>query len=160
MLTVLRQLQNHSGLKNVKYDYVLVGRHDLNWKTPVDLWPANFSKFNFASRCEAGLPETGCVNDIFFTMPGNFIDTFSSLLGKECYSIKDPSGHHGCFSGMVKEVGAANVGFSLDYRPNYTNRECNDFVEISSCHPICRFYNWEGCVDEEAYFARVESNRK
>lgn len=130
------------------YDLVIVTRHDLTWEAPIDTWPANFSQFNFASRCEREGPcacserPRECVHDILHVLPGSMYERFDQEVGtKMCFCFKNckpeipkvlfvPQSGHGCFSQMANSFGEENVGFATDWVPRFLLREHNNFANI------------------------------
>lgn len=114
------------------YDLVMVTRHDLYWKIPIDLWmpSKDFQHFNFYSKCEPKAPIADCVNDIVYTMPGSMTLGFvESLYAKHCFSFeiceKASECHgHACKKAMLNLTKSAE-SFLTAWHPYKTVREQN-----------------------------------
>lgn len=115
------------------YDLVMVTRHDLYWKIPVDLWmpTKDFQHFNFYSKCEPKAPiGPSCVNDIVYTMPGSMTLGFvEALYAKNCFSFdiceKAAECHgHSCKKPML-DLTKSEASFLTSWHPYKTVRELN-----------------------------------
>jgi hypothetical protein len=60
------------------FDLVIVSRHDLAFKKPIDFWPTDFFRLNFYHRCKAAAEHSisNCTNDQLYTVPGPLFDAF------------------------------------------------------------------------------------
>ena len=100
-LKALEALTSHAGsARNVRarYKLVLITRHDLRWKKPIDEWPAFFSsKINFPFHCEHGRQHSGsvltfnhlCKNDVMQVIPSHLFLAFSTHVGSNtCFNDK------------------------------------------------------------------------
>eukprot|EP00930_Biecheleria_cincta_P046566 TRINITY_DN32122_c0_g1_i1.p1 TRINITY_DN32122_c0_g1~~TRINITY_DN32122_c0_g1_i1.p1 ORF type:complete len:409 (+),score=66.86 TRINITY_DN32122_c0_g1_i1:145-1371(+) len=128
----MKTFETDSPIPASGYALVIVTRHDIFWKIPVDLWmpTKNFQHFNFYSKCEPKAPISDCVNDIVWTMPGNMTLGFvESLYTKNCFSFdicKKASGchGHGCKKAMLNLTKSAE-SFLTTWHPYKTVRELN-----------------------------------
>lgn len=129
----MKMFEMESPIPASEYDLVMVIRHDLYWKIPVDLWmpTKDFQHFNFYSKCEPKAPiGTDCVNDIVYTMPGNMTLGFAeSLYAKGCFSFdiceKAAECHgHSCKRVMLNLTESAE-SFLTKWHPYKTVREQN-----------------------------------
>ena len=121
------------------YDLILIVRHDLRWKLPIDTWhaPVDFAKLNFFSRCEPSSGSSmGCVEDMVLTMPGRDFAAFDGQVGSgNCFvhEVIDGAGH-GCVQQVHAKLGY-EPGLLTDWRP--TRRqwklEPGSNTRIASC---------------------------
>mmetsp|Transcript_44778 Transcript_44778/g.128272 ORF Transcript_44778/g.128272 Transcript_44778/m.128272 type:complete len:350 (-) Transcript_44778:414-1463(-) len=91
----------------VKYNLVLILRHDTVWQVPIDQWPdADFRKVLFPYQC----PKKG-VHDLFAIMPGSYLQFYYDILKwKWCFGQDDG---HDCMKGMVERTNQSTVGVAL-----------------------------------------------
>jgi hypothetical protein len=121
------------------YDLILIVRHDLRWKLPIDAWhaPVDFAKLNFFSRCEPSFGSSmGCVEDMVVTVPGRDFAAFDGQVGSgNCFvhEVIDGAGH-GCVQQVHDKLGY-EPGLLTDWRP--TRRqwklEPGSNTRIASC---------------------------
>mmetsp|Transcript_44781 Transcript_44781/g.128288 ORF Transcript_44781/g.128288 Transcript_44781/m.128288 type:complete len:322 (-) Transcript_44781:57-1022(-) len=92
----------------VKYNLVLILRHDTVWQVPIDQWPdADFRKVLFPYHC----PYQEGVHDLFAIMPGPYLQFFyDALRWKMCFGKQDG---HNCMKGMVQQTNRSSVGVAL-----------------------------------------------
>lgn len=128
----MKMFEMDSQIPASEYDLVIVTRHDLFWKIPVDLWmpTKDFQHFNFYSKCEPKAPIADCVNDIVWTMPGNMTLGFvESLYSKNCFSVdiceKPTECHgHGCKKAILN-LTKSEESFLTTWHPHNSVREQN-----------------------------------
>lgn len=104
------------------YALVLIARHDLLWRLPIDGWspPARFETLNVISRCELATSPQVCVNDWAFMMPGRQFGSFNAAMHRCPMSWRQSWSLHHCASALQN---ASEVAFLSDWRPRTGVRE-------------------------------------
>merc|ERR1719161_183172 len=108
------------------YDTLILTRTDVVFQKPLlSSTVLNLSSINFASPCESWSSYKDCVNDVFITMPGHFIQSFRDVA---CF---DKNGHS-CKQKLADTV--ADAGFRFGYtfwdEPQTLVRGANDWYSI------------------------------
>eukprot|EP00930_Biecheleria_cincta_P027369 TRINITY_DN19238_c0_g1_i1.p1 TRINITY_DN19238_c0_g1~~TRINITY_DN19238_c0_g1_i1.p1 ORF type:complete len:383 (+),score=58.67 TRINITY_DN19238_c0_g1_i1:91-1239(+) len=114
-----------------QYDLVLVVRHDLLWKQPIDEWQitGDYSELNFMSRCEPTTKVPNCVNDMVWTMPGSMFDGFEKSIGhRNCFQEeqcrrKGMCHGHGCKQVMMNLTHSKAESYLTKWIPKRDLRE-------------------------------------
>ena len=129
-----------------RYAAIILARHDLTWHAPITkfLSAENLGRgFYFLSRCEPGATFNGadCINDALFAGGSSlFLKFWKHAIGeKDCFvdaayeKAGDPPRTwrgqyhnnigHGCLTWTQAAVGAENVHFLTDWRPDSRLRE-------------------------------------
>jgi len=112
--------------KAEKYNLVIVTRHDMRWHKSILRWPtANFTGFNFFSRCEK-TPYV-CVHDALHMMPGSMFKVLDRAVGKyHCFHSEESHGH-GCLKYVSPPLMAGQVHVATDW---VFQKNCRDHSDI------------------------------
>lgn len=117
------------------YKQVIVVRHDLLFGTPIDAWPVECHRINFASYCEISREKT-CLNDVLQMMPGALFKNFTAQVGRaKCFNDMEQSefrgtGHY-CGKQLRRAVGKHRVGVAWPWQGEYSVQDSNEWGRIT-----------------------------
>ena len=111
------------------YSLVAITRHDLHFERRIDAWPADWSLFNFASRCDARRSLTACMNDVFISLPTTLFGAFDSVIGTDkCFGPLHPGCHY-CAPTLGPLIGGDRAFGSLwSWVPKHSVQEDSEYA--------------------------------